>query len=315
MTLKEIIILLSSLPGIGRVTISRFVNEIKFTISQSSEVIDALVELKQSYPRIRIPTYSELDGALFKLDSIQKKCESLDISLITFNDKNYPSRYLRIKDKPLLLYYRGSIDSLNTSNTIAIIGTRKPTEYGLRIGRRIAQVFGELGYVIISGLAIGCDTVAHQGALDTKASTIGVMPCGLDSIYPKSNTSLADRILVNKGGLISEYAPGTTPQKSYYIERNRLQSALGDGLIVVETDVKGGSMQTVKFAIQQKKLIGCIDGHPESLIDAKSIKGNQLLIKDNNAIPITDRKSINVFIDRVNNKLDPYDCDQIQFDF
>lgn len=149
-----------------------------------------------------------------------------DIHVITIGDKYYPKLLKKLGDPPIALYCKGNIDLLRISNHIAIVGTRHPTEIGKKFARRIAEIFVDNGYGIVSGLAVGIDTEAHIGALDAKGKTIAVLAGGLHSIFPKENTNLAHRIIENGGVLISEQAIGSPAFRAAFVQRDRIQSGL-----------------------------------------------------------------------------------------
>ena len=171
------------------------------------------------------------------------------IQIVTYLDANYPKRLKNIIDQPTVLYYKGNIECLNKKDTVAIIGTREPTEYGVKIARNLGSSFGKRDYVVVSGLALGCDMYGHEGCLDENGTTVAVMPCGLDTVYPAKNKPLAEKILDKGGCLISEYPIKTRVFKNFFVERDRLQSGLSDGVFVIETGEKGGKLHTVGYAL------------------------------------------------------------------
>ncbi|MDW5290975.1 DNA-processing protein DprA [Formosa sp. PL04] len=142
--------------------------------------------------------------------------------------------------------------------TVAVIGTRNPTEFGIQEGYKLTKHFVENNFTIVSGLALGCDTVGHSCCLEHKGRTIAVLPNGVDKIYPKQNTKLASEIIKNGGALISEYPPGTAPKRNYFVERDRLQRELSNGICIIETKTKGGTMHTYKFVKKQNKQVGLV---------------------------------------------------------
>lgn len=174
------------------------------------------------------------------------------------------SKYLQIighiAKPPKSLYFLGNLPD-NRLPTVAIVGTRRPTAYGQEVGYRLAYDLAKQGVVIVSGLALGMDTIAHKAALDAGGTTIAVMAGGLDSIHPSSNRDLAIRILQNGGALVSEYAPGTETFKGNFVARNRLVTGISDGLLVIEASAKSGTMHTANFALEQGKPVMAVPGN------------------------------------------------------
>ncbi len=177
---------------------------------------------------------------------------------------DYPQRMLRNASFPPLLYCRGNLEALNTEKAVAIVGTRNPTKFGARMGHRLAELLSQDGYAIISGLALGSDTVGHEGALDARGITVAVLPTALDQgIYPRKNAALAERILENGGALVSEYAPGMEivdqQLMGNLVARDEWQPALADGLVVVETSIDGGSRHAVRHALDTNTPVAVFD--------------------------------------------------------
>jgi DNA processing protein len=160
-------------------------------------------------------------------------------------------------------------------------------------------LFAERGFVIVSGLAKGCDTVAHRGCLDAHGKTVAILGGGIDYIYPKENRPLADEILNTGGCLLSEYKPGMKPQPSFFVERDRLQSGLSQAVIVIETDVKGGSMHTVGFALSQNRLVACLGGHSGKYLSHPKVQGTKLLISDGKASRLSNLEEVESFLEKL----------------
>lgn len=213
------------------------------------------------------------------------------IQIISIADSLYPKRLRLINDPPAILYIKGNLIPFETSPNIAIIGTREPTPHGQKIAERLGYQFAQRGCGIVSGLANGCDTFAHQGCLLGNGKALAILPGGLDRIYPASNRTLAHDILEHDGALVSEYSPGTKPFKSYYVDRDRLQSAFSEIVVVVETNVEGGTMHTVEFTIQQKKVLAAYR-HPDKYLSFPQCHGNMKLINQGDAIPIDSEDTL-----------------------
>lgn len=157
---------------------------------------------------------------------LKKENERNGIYYCTRDDANYPQSLRGIKNSPALIYYRGNIKIANDYKSIAVIGSRKCSEYGKQLSYETSKYLTQKGINIVNGLALGCDTFALRGALDNNGRCMVWMPCGLDNIQPKNNRNLADEIIAKGGCLLSEYPVGTEIKKYNYVERDRLQSGI-----------------------------------------------------------------------------------------
>jgi len=182
----------------------------------------------------------------------------MKIKSISVSSLEYPSRLAVIPTPPKELYYLGEIPAYNLG--VAIVGTRKPTSYGIRVTTDIAGRLAEKSVTIISGLAHGIDGVAHKAVVAVGGSAIAVLAGGLDSIYPAANRELADKILTGGGAVVSDQEPGIPPLKFRFLQRNRLVSGLSDIVIVTEAGLKSGTMNTVRNALEQGKDVYAVPG-------------------------------------------------------
>jgi DNA processing protein len=249
--------------------------------------------------KLRLPDYSQsvLDQAIKNYDNILNANEKHGIKSVSIYDVSYPELYKNIADKPILLNYIGDLSSANNLPSVAVIGTREPSESGAKAAFRFGEIFGESGFNVVSGLAIGCDSGGHKGCLQKDGYTSAIMAHGLDQVYPKENEGLADRIIEKGGLLISEYFAGQRPMANYFVERDRLQAGLANGIIVVETDIKGGTMHTVRFAKANNRRIAAFNhGSPKMLQHPKS-KGNQMLIREGTAFALGNKEEIHEYLD------------------
>lgn len=196
-----------------------------------------------------------------------------NIKIITINDEEYPKKLKEIYDPPIILYVRGNMDILNNTS-IAIIGCREASEYGISAAKYFAYNLAKKGINIVSGLAKGIDSFAHIGAICAKGKTIAVVGNGLDSIYPKENIQIAEKILETGGTIISEYPLGTKPEKKNFPARNRIISGISNAIIVVEAKEKSGTLITVDFALEQGRDIYVVPGNINSI---NSVGTNELL--------------------------------------
>jgi DNA processing protein len=175
---------------------------------------------------------------------------------------------------PVIIYIRGSA-SISHNKMVAIVGTRRPTQYGIDCAKYFALNLSKIGITIVSGLAFGIDTIAHKSALETGSETIAVLGSGVDVIYPEQNKKIAENILQN-GAIISEYPMGTEPSMKNFPARNRIISGLSLGVILIESDVDGGGMITARFASDQGREVFAVPGN----INSKKSRGTNLLIKE-----------------------------------
>ena len=277
---------LLSLPRVGRIT----VRKICFAVRNPPAGIK---ELHKEISRLKLLPSVSLNVFLKAVDSTNSEFDKLansNISVYTASDDSFPALLKDIPNPPIILYCKGNINSLLDSPTITIIGMRKPSDWGYNTAVNLSETLSNENFTVLSGLAVGSDSAAHIGCLKGKGKTAAVLGLGLGMVYPKSNLELADEIIDKGGCLISEYAYNTKPHKGYYIERDQLQSGLSFGTIVVETNLKGGAMQTVNAALKQKRRLYCLS-QPASVLTTKSV-GNQFLIKRKLAIPIGNAVSI-----------------------
>ncbi len=206
----------------------------------------------------------------------------MKILTIRPHDDHFPPLLRLIHSVPKQLYYLGQ-PPIDTTPAIAIVGSRRPTGYGLAVTKLLSEELARRGVTIVSGLALGIDAVAHRAALKAGGRTIAIMPGGLERVYPASHQSLAKDILLNGGTLISEYASGTPPFKQNFVARNRLVSGMSDAVLVTEAAAKSGTLITVKFALEQGKTVLSVPGNITSVLSA----GTNNLIKTG-ATPVTD---------------------------
>ncbi|MEA1997342.1 MAG: DNA-processing protein DprA [Gemmatimonadota bacterium] len=171
----------------------------------------------------------------------------------------YPAYLAQIYDPPPMLFVRGNIESLNLP-CFAIVGTRGPSLYGRQMASSLASGLSAAGFTVVSGLARGIDSIAHSEALDAGGSTLAVLGCGTDVIYPPENAGLAEKIIETRGALVSEYLMGTRPEGQNFPRRNRLISGLSRGVLVVEGSAKSGALITAAYAADQNREVFALPG-------------------------------------------------------
>lgn len=198
--------------------------------------------------------------------------------LVTLADPDYPAALLQTQDPPLMLFALGRLEAGFPASAIAVVGSRNPTPQGSINARAFARSFAEAGLTVVSGLALGVDAAAHEGALEgaheAQLATLAVIGTGLDRVYPKQNLQLAHRI-AERGVIVSEYLLGTPPLEQNFPKRNRIISGLARGTLVVEAALKSGSLITARMASEQGKDVFAIPGS----IHSPQSRGCHLLIK------------------------------------
>jgi DNA processing protein len=204
------------------------------------------------------------------------ECLQSGIRSVSWYDENYPRMLKNLDGMPIILYFKGNMEYFEeTGNSVAVVGSRKPSNYGLRATADIVRNLALQGTVIISGLARGIDTAAHRAALAAGGKTIAVTACGLDLVYPPENRELFDEIAA-KGLLVSEMPPGQEAVRRYFPARNRIMSALSDVVAIMEAGEFSGTLHTASFAIAQGRDVFVLPGS----IYSSYCLGNLLLLRD-----------------------------------
>lgn len=255
----------------------------KEIFSLSHRELSLLLGLRKDYI-IQILSKKEVEPAEKEIEWSEKS----GITTLTIDDDNYPSRLKECPDAPLLLYYKG-LSNLNSKRMISIVGTRKASDYGRSQCREIVKTFSHLKEkpVIISGLAYGIDITAHLAALDYGVETIAIMATGLDRIYPSHHRSYAVKI-VKSGGIISDFPSGTAPVPLNFLKRNRIIAGMADAVILIESKIKGGGMNTASLANSYSREVYALPGK----ITDKNSAGCNFLISKNIAQSIYSPESI-----------------------
>ena len=207
----------------------------------------------------------------FDYEKNMEYLEKKNIKIVTVEDEIYPKRLSYIEDKPYCLYVRGNLPDEN--NAVAIVGARACSNYGIEMAKKIGKELALYGINVISGMARGIDTFGQLGALSGGGKTYAVLGCGVDVCYPNENIELYERIIDN-GGVISEYFPGTRPEGWRFPMRNRIISGLSDSIVVVEARNKSGSLITAEQAVEQGKDVYAVPGR---INDELSIGCNKLI--------------------------------------
>lgn len=217
---------------------------------------------------------------------IIKLCKRESIDIISYADKRYPQALREMSDPPIVLYCKGHFPSLNSRLCVGIVGTRKMTEYGKQSAYNIAYELGAADVITVSGMALGIDGVAACGALAGGGTTIAVLGCGVDTVYPKAHKALMDEI-IRHGAVISEYPPREAPHGYNFPKRNRIISGLSQGLLVIEASVGSGALITANEAIAQGREVFAVPG---KITDAGAEGPNSLIM--NGGFPVHSARDI-----------------------
>jgi DNA processing protein len=265
-------LILNALPEVGPVMATRllaaFENDILAVFSANEKQLCAVKGVGKKSAQ------SILDWQqAFDLDKEIQEMQQREIDYLTYKDKDYPELLRQLPDAPMGLYWQGHYRL--DRPCIAIIGTRRATLYGHSVAKRFARELAGLGFCIVSGLARGTDTAAHEGAIEGGGKTIAVFGCGLRTIYPAENLALYRRIL-EEGAAVSEFSLAQRANRQTFPMRNRIVAGMSQAVIVIESDAAGGSMITARFAGEQGRQLFAVPGR----IDQPSSRGCHQLIRD-----------------------------------
>lgn len=212
----------------------------------------------------------------FDLAREEAKMEKLGFEFVPFFDARYPQMLKEIPDAPIGIYVYGNVAALQTRRTLAVVGTRKASLYGTAMTQKIARELAAARWTIVSGLARGIDTAAHIGALEAQGQTIAVLGCGLDLVYPPENLELYRKIAAENGAVISEFRLGRAADRRTFPQRNRIIAGLSAGMLVAESDEKGGSMLSAGFAADYGRTVFALPGR----VDQANSRGCHKLIRE-----------------------------------
>jgi DNA processing protein len=270
----EALLILSGLPYLGSIKTRLLIQHYGSALAALSAPVEELAKFPGFGPKTLQAWIKGLEEEQWKQNLLL--AERSQVQLIPFTSPKYPKRLLEIIDYPLVLYVQGSLIE-NDHRCLAVVGTRQASFYGQEMAKKLSHELAQLGFTIVSGLARGIDTAAHQGAIE-KGRTIAVLGSGLACLYPKENSALADTIR-NKGALISEFPMTTPPERHNFPQRNRVVSGMTLGTILIEAPEKSGAMLTVERAISQGRPVFALPGRA----DQDFFKGNHALIKNRKA--------------------------------
>ena len=275
---RQALLALNALPHVGPVTLRRLMDvfnrdavavlsapraQLLEVEGIGKKVADTLIDWPDQFDLAKEVTHMRRTGTRFFIQE----------------DVKYPELLREIYDPPIGLYWQG--EYIVDRPCVAIVGTRRSTLYGRRVAKRIAAELARLGFCVVSGMASGIDTAAHEGALEVGGKTVAVFGCGLDTIYPPENLDLYQKI-VAQGAVVSEFPFGRRADRQTFPMRNRVVAGICQGVVVVESAASGGSMITARFAGEQGRTLMAVPGR----IDQASSVGCHQLIRDG-AIMVT----------------------------
>lgn len=274
------LLLVSGFKGIGKKTIHKKYLE---AIKRSKDTEDLI---SNYLPGIKTIPKSDIEDSIeYAKEKIEEIRSASDVGVITIFNDRYPKKLSALgSSAPLILYTKGDLDALY-NNSVAVIGTRKPSAHSEKVEQNLVSKIIELDRTktIVSGLANGCDEIAHRTALQNKGFTVAVLPSGVNNIVPAKNRNLAEEIVLNKGCLISEYSINADATRWTFVERDGLIAALADTTVVMECGINSGTMHTVHKAAELKKPIACYCPNDFS---KGSYDGNVYMIEKMGAKPL-----------------------------
>ena len=258
---EEVLISLAKLNGIGNVTLRQLLHQI-----ESGASID---EISQTSPKIHkalqsTPNYYDM------MEEDITSCINKDVSILSVFNPRFPKGLKADPKGPSFIYVKGNIDVL-TQPSLGIIGTRKPDRVATEYAERVTSHFAQKGISILSGLALGCDTIAHHTTVDLGGKAIAVLGHGLHMISPNQSLSLAASIVDTGGVLVSEYPMGTAPNKYTFVQRDKTQACIAEAILLIQSSLDGGSLHACRSSIQMGKKVFALPPTDSSVEDANSI--------------------------------------------
>jgi len=266
--------ILASTPYLGSIRIRLLIAKFGSALTALNAHVNELAELPGFGPRI-LQSWGHWQKDLTWKTNIAL-ADREGVSIIPYTSPQFPKRLLELPDHPILLYVKGEL-KITDQHSIAIVGTRQASIYGMEIAERIAKDLAAEGFTIVSGLARGIDTAAHRGAL-AKGRTIAVIGSGLSDVYPQENIGLSQTI-AKQGALISEFPMATPPDRQNFPQRNRIVSGMTLGTLLIEAPLRSGAMLTMERALAQGKKLFVIPGR----VDSDNFRGNHSLLKNGQA--------------------------------
>jgi DNA processing protein len=216
----------------------------------------------------------------------QRRAAALGVRIVGWEEDDFPALLRRLFDPPPVLYVRGGLFRDDGDRSVAVVGARAATPAGRSLARALSRDLAAAGATIVSGLARGIDTSAHQGALDAQGRTVAVLGCGIDRVYPPENAALA-RAIEARGALVSEFPLGTPPLPPHFPRRNRVIAGWSRGVVVVEAARRSGSLNTARTAVDEGRDVMAVPGHPSQ----PACEGTNQLLRDG-AVLVRDARDV-----------------------
>ena len=274
MTDRKALIILNMLSSVGPVR----ARELATSLGSYRAILEASPKSLSSLGGIGARTADDIAKwrETVDLDAELALAEKAGVEIITLEDEDYPRLLKEIHDPPLALYVRGELPPFGTSSALGVVGTRRPSRYGLRMAGRLAADACHAGWIVVSGLAYGIDAEAHKASVDAEGHTVAVLGGGLARVHPQDHIPLARSIVDGGGAVISEFPMERSPNRRTFPMRNRIIAGLSQGLLVVEAGLGSGSLITADFALEQGRLVFAVPGEA----DNPHAVGVNKLIKD-----------------------------------
>ncbi len=257
-------------PGVGTTHFIRLLARFRTPGEVLAAPYAALKEVVGAALADRIGQYADV----VDLGRQERLIQEYDVSVVTLEDAAYPIRLAEIYDPPLVLFVRGELREQD-ERCVAIVGTRRPTPYGIRMAEKFGAELAARGITVVSGMAAGIDAAAHRGALDAGGRTIALLGCGVDVVYPRQNAELMERI-IQSGCVMSEFAMGSEPLAQHFPQRNRVISGLTLGALVVEAPAQSGALISARHAAEQGREVFAVPGQ----IGVRNSAGPHALIRE-----------------------------------
>ncbi len=261
-------------------------HDIYDNLEQKAQLVQEIVGGVSNYNKM---LFAKSDEYLY---SYENNLKNANIHVITQASTNYPKRLFEVNDPPYILFCKGNLELLKHNNAIGIVGTRMPTFYGRDVTEKFAKSLCLNGFLVVSGMALGIDGIAHRTALDNKQPTIAVLGGGFNNIYPPSHLDLFDQIVKN-GLIIAEHTPSYSAKSFDFIKRNRIIAGLSKSVLIPEAGLKSGALHTKNYALEAGRDVFAIPGN---ITNDKAIGSNNI-IKNNHAACVTDPKDILEYYD------------------
>ncbi|MBQ4600103.1 MAG: DNA-processing protein DprA [Oscillospiraceae bacterium] len=260
--------------------------------SASAETLAQVQWLKPEQIRVL------LDKSLDRVEKLLETCVKKSIHILTFHDRGYPPLLREIEDPPLLLYYKGDLPVFSENLMLGVVGTRHASAYGLSSAKQMAHGIARCGGIVVTGLAVGIDSKAAEGALAAQGCVVGVLGCAIDNIYPARNRALYERVQ-RQGCLLSEYPPGARTLPWNFLRRNRIISGMSRGVLIVEAPEKSGALNTAAHCLEQGRDVYVVPGN----IGVASCAGSNALLRQGAMAAFTGWDAVQDYAEEFPDKL------------